>query len=278
MEGGLEMRTLIVLVCGVIVLVAVFLPWYKGAVSIGDGLTLPPTPSGWDMMEVNAAPLLVLACGILMIVWAVLALILPALFKLGQGALLSVGIAARAIAVVAIIGAIWYIADTMQSVRSEGLTTGIQTIGYGVFIAIVAAGFGLAFGGVSPGFLVSKKSAGDISATVAEGRAKPETFSRRQYLESKSGGAVGAAPSASKEHFNRASQYEAAGEYEKAIEEYTQAVANDSKYALAYFSRGSLLMTQGKKAEAIKDFKKVIELAKSPELARMAEKRIAELG
>jgi len=271
-----------VLVCGVIVLVAVFLPWYKGAVSIGDGLTLPSTPSGWWMSSCNceletSAPILVLACGILMIVWAVLALVLPALFKLGQGALLSVGIAARSIAVVAIIGAIWYIADTMQGAETRGITSGIETIGYGVFISIVAAGFGLAFGGVSPGFLVSGKGAGDISATVAGGGAKPAPFSRREYLESKTGGAAAVAPSASKEHFNRASQYEAAGEYGKAIEEYTQAVANDSKYTLAYFNRGALLMTQGKKAEAIKDFKKVIELAKSPELARMAQSRIAEL-
>jgi hypothetical protein len=253
LPGGKElaMRTLIVLVCGVIVLVAVFLPWYKGTVSIGDGLTLPPTPSGWEMKAVTSAPILVLACGILMIIWAVLALVLPALFKLGQGSLLSVGIAARSIAVVAIIGAIWYIADTMQSVRSEGLTTGIQTIGYGVFISIVAAGFGLAFGGVSPGFLVSEK--GEV------------------------GGATAVVPSASKEHFGRASQYEAAGEYSKALGEYNHAIANDSKYTLAYFNRGALLMTQGRKAEAIQDFKKVIELAKSPELARMAQSRIAEL-
>ncbi len=271
------MRTLIVLVCGVIVLVAVFLPWYKGTVSIEDGLTLPPTPSGWEMKAVTSAPVLVLVCGILMIVWAVLALVLPALFKLGQGSLLSVGIAARSIAVVAIIGAIWYIADTMQGVRSEGITSGIETIGYGVFISIVAAGFGLAFGGVSPGFLVSEKGAGDTSAAVAKGGAKPAPFSRREYLESKTGGAAAVVPSASKEHFDRASQYEAAGEYAKALGEYNQAVANDSKYTLAYFNRGALLMTQGRKAEAIQDFKKVIELAKSPELARMAQSRIAEL-
>ena len=271
------MRTLIVLVCGVIVLVAVFLPWYKGTVSIEGVLTPPSIYSGWYMKADNPAPILVLACGILMIVWAVLALVLPALFKLGQGALLSVGIAARSIAVVAIIGAIWYIADTMQGAETRGITSGIETIGYGVFISIVAAGFGLAFGGVSPGFLVSGKGAGDISATVAGGGAKPAPFSRREYLESKTGGAAAVAPSASKEHFNRASQYESAGEYGKAIEEYTQAVANDSKYTLAYFNRGALLMTQGRKAEAIKDFKKVIELAKSPELARMAQSRIAEL-
>ena len=271
------MRTLIVFVCGVIVLVAIFLPWYKGTPSYEGGLTLPPTPSGWDMREVTSAPTLVLVCGILMVVWAVLALFLPALFKLGQGALLGIGIAARSIAVVAIVGAIWYIADTMQSARSTGITSGIETIGYGVFISIVAAGFGLAFGGVSPGFLVAEKSGEDIASIKAEGGAKAAPFSRRGYLESKTVGAATVIPSASKEHFDRASQYEAAGEYSKALGEYNQAIANDSKYTLAYFNRGALLMTQGRKAEAIQDFKKVVELAKSPELTRMAQSRLEEL-
>ena len=53
------------------------------------------------------------------------------------------------------------------------------------------------------------------------------------------------------EHFDQASYYESSGEYDKAIAEYSKAIRLDSKYALAYFNRGSLLKTQGKREEAL---------------------------
>ena len=96
-------------------------------------------------------------------------------------------------------------------------------------------------------------------------------------VEHKAKNSTEVAPSSAKEYSNRAFDYEASGEYDKAIVEYTKAIELDSNYALAYFSRGLLLMLQGKKADAITNFEKVIELSESTELTRLAKHHISEL-
>jgi tetratricopeptide (TPR) repeat protein len=77
---------------------------------------------------------------------------------------------------------------------------------------------------------------------------------------------------------SRASEFEAMGEYLKAIGEYGKAVALDKDYALAYFNRGAIYMQQGKTADAITDFEKVIEIGNNPDLTRMAQARIDALN
>jgi len=166
-----------------------------------------------------------------------------------------------------------------------------------VFIALVTAAVGLALGGVNIGTVLrEEKIPGALGRDLKTSR-RVATFSAKEYIESRESapakaapgttvgfreeapekGPVSDAPRASREHFERASQLEALGQYDKALAEYIQAIANDSRYTLAYFNRGSLLMMQGKKADATVDFKKVIELADNPDLSRMAESRISQM-
>jgi tetratricopeptide (TPR) repeat protein len=79
------------------------------------------------------------------------------------------------------------------------------------------------------------------------------------------------------EHFNRASDLEAMGEHDKAMIEYSKAIAADESHVMSYFNRGSLYMQQGKTADAIIDFEKVIQRSDNPDLQRMAQLRIEEI-
>lgn len=79
-----------------------------------------------------------------------------------------------------------------------------------------------------------------------------------------------------KNHFDRACDYEARGDDERAIQAYTQAIDSDSKYSLAYFNRGSLSLLKGNVHEAIADFEKVIKLSAGDNLIHMARKRLDE--
>ena len=80
-----------------------------------------------------------------------------------------------------------------------------------------------------------------------------------------------------KDHFNRACDYEARGDDTRAITAYSQAIGVEPRYVMAYYNRGSLLVFQNKKADAIADFEKVIELSDDENLIKMARKRINEL-
>ena len=265
------MRTIITFVCGVVVVVGVFLTWFDGVPSVEVAAS-----SGWNMVGTTAAPILVLVGGILMVVGGVVAFLLSLSVAEVETALTVIGFAVRTVAVIAVIGIIWYVADITSEYGGEGgLSSGFGLLGYGVWISFVFAGLGLAFGGTSHGAL----SGGGELRGVSEDRAgaTAASFSRREYMEKGTGVPKGAAPGASKQHFDRATQLEAAGQYDKAISEYNQAIASDSRYTMAYFNRGLISMTLGKKYDAVQDFKKVIELGDSPDLARMAQNRIAEL-
>ena len=80
-----------------------------------------------------------------------------------------------------------------------------------------------------------------------------------------------------KEHFNRALEHESKGGRDKAVVEYTKALEFDSRYAMAYYNRGMLLMKTGKKTRARADFQKVISLSEGAELADMAKRSLQEL-
>jgi tetratricopeptide (TPR) repeat protein len=83
---------------------------------------------------------------------------------------------------------------------------------------------------------------------------------------------------AAQECFVRAGEFEAAGERDKAIEQYTKAIRLNAKHTMAYFRRGMLLMEMGFKPAAVADFRRVIEIADNPELADIAKTNIAKLG
>jgi tetratricopeptide (TPR) repeat protein len=80
-----------------------------------------------------------------------------------------------------------------------------------------------------------------------------------------------------KEHFNRALEHESMGESDKAVAEYIKALEFNSRYAMAYYNRGMLLMRTGKKARARADFQKVIALSEGTELIDMATGSLREL-
>jgi tetratricopeptide (TPR) repeat protein len=80
-----------------------------------------------------------------------------------------------------------------------------------------------------------------------------------------------------KEHFNRALEHEGKNEYTKAIDEYNKAMELHSRYAMAYYNRGMLLMRVGKKGRAKTDFQKVISLSEGTELADMAQRALQEI-
>lgn len=56
------------------------------------------------------------------------------------------------------------------------------------------------------------------------------------------------------EHYNRGLAYEEAGNAELALADYTRAIELNPRFALAYATRGLLLLRQGKDAEAQSDF------------------------
>jgi len=272
MESEGEMRTIITFVCGVVVVVGVFLTWLDG-----DPSAEIAASSGWNMVGTTAAPILVLVGGILMAVGGLVAFLFSLSAAGVETVLLVIGFVVRAMAIVALIGIIWFIADVISEYgREGGLGAGFGLLGYGVFISFVFAGLGLAFGGTSHGALSSGGESGGLWEED-RGTARSATFSRREYVEQSAAAPKGAAAGASKQHFDRATQLEAMGQYDKAIGEYSQAIASDSKYTMAYFNRGLVFMLQGKKYDAVKDFRKVIELGDSPDLARMAQNRITEL-
>lgn len=60
--------------------------------------------------------------------------------------------------------------------------------------------------------------------------------------------------------FNRGSDYQVAGAYDRAIEDLNKAIDLKPKYVQAYFSRGSAYRGKGVYDRAIADYSKVIEL------------------
>ena len=61
-------------------------------------------------------------------------------------------------------------------------------------------------------------------------------------------------------YYNRGNVHSIKGEYDKAIRDYTQVIALNPKFADAYYNRGTIYSNKGEFAEAIKDFNKAIDL------------------
>lgn len=60
--------------------------------------------------------------------------------------------------------------------------------------------------------------------------------------------------------------------------DYDEAIRQNPKDAEAYYSRGIVYKLQGRKAEAIADFRKFTTLTKNPKLTQMAKQQIEELS
>jgi tetratricopeptide (TPR) repeat protein len=68
--------------------------------------------------------------------------------------------------------------------------------------------------------------------------------------------------------------YENKGEWDRAIADYTKAIALEPKGASAYFSRGLAYETKGDKEKAIADLRKALEIRPSFQYAKDSLKRL----
>lgn len=129
---------IITLACGIAVLVGVFLPWLNVPLA---GIIIPV--SGWDVIGFGIAKapdvLLVLIGGILMIACALPAFIVSLVTKRAKGAVQALEIAVLVSAVLAIVGALWFLIPIV----SDGIA---ELIGYGLYMSIATAVLGLIFG------------------------------------------------------------------------------------------------------------------------------------
>jgi hypothetical protein len=123
---------IILLICGVMALVGVFLPWVVGEVS------------GWDAISefgINDAtePLLVFIGSILLLVFALSTVIVSANPKGSQKVVLTLNILASLRAALGIAGASWLISDVI-------INDGLDFLSYGFYVSYAAAVLGIIFG------------------------------------------------------------------------------------------------------------------------------------
>lgn len=339
------MGAIILLICSVLTLVGVFLPWitFSGSASgMGLSMDMAESISGWDLVS-NVSfydmvlwtgtidPYLIVGGAIAMVVGTLGAIIVSRTSDDPGGALKVFGGAIIIGAIVAIIGAVWFMISSSDiygttSYAEEGIYLSVSIgRGYGLFISLIAAIGGI-IAAVAPMIMESRGvTLSDSSYISPHGPTDPGVLSPREIAEMKargpagldaamgggypqqqpamgpsgpmeptgaagpigpmaSMGAMGAAGAGVKptgtatEHFNRASDLEAMGEHDKAMIEYSKAIAADESHAMSYFNRGSLYMQQGKTADAIIDFEKVIQRSDNPDLQRMAQLRIEEIN
>jgi len=126
---------IILLVCGVIALVGIFLPWASdGVISI----------SGWEAfsdfgIDEAPEPLLVFIGSILLLVFALPAVIVSANPEGSQKVLLSLCILASLGAAVGIGGASWFLFGAIDN-------DAVELLSYGFYISYAASALGLIFG------------------------------------------------------------------------------------------------------------------------------------
>jgi len=113
------------------------------------------------------------------------------------------------------------------------------------------------------------ESANDFEIRKLVEREKDQPLDRGQISEH--------ALKLAKDHFNRALEYESMNDRDKAIVEYTKAIELNSRYTLAYYNRGLLLVKVGKTGRARADLQKVVSFSEGTELADMAGRTLQEL-
>ena len=131
--------SVITLICGIVIVVGLFLPWGVAFPFIGEG-------DGWWMRNINEVglvpPLLVLAGGIGTIVLALPAFIVSLATRGARAAVLSLGVLASVTASVAIVGAVWFLAVAWLEPR-------FTAISYGSYVCAAAAVLGMIFATVT---------------------------------------------------------------------------------------------------------------------------------
>ncbi len=76
---------------------------------------------------------------------------------------------------------------------------------------------------------------------------------------------------------NRGIAYYKLDQFEKAMRDYDEAIRINPEHALAYYNRGVVNKKQGERAKAIADFEQLIILTENPQWIAMAKKEIERL-
>lgn len=131
--------SIVTLICGIVALVGVFLPW------ISSGGT---SVSGWNLTtlaglvgQTYMQPYLVLGGGAVMAVFCLPAFIVSVATRGGRAAVLTLGIFATLASLLVIGGAAWVIIDAAIDPM-----LGISFVGYGAYMSVAAGVLGLSFG------------------------------------------------------------------------------------------------------------------------------------
>lgn len=277
------MKSVFSLVCGILVIVALCLPWWdlKIFTSLGGQRAIVSEISGWEALGEtelwwigNTGPIITLVGGIVLIGCALAALIVIRFKSEAKNVFAVLRILPRIAGFLVVMGAVWYMIDARNAdVSGCGGILPFDGTGFGTWLAI-AAGLGGLFVGVSVPS-VAQMWRREYGVSIAKGSPVAPGIRGYSFHEDRLAGPARSYGSA-KEHFNRASDSQSAGKDSQAVVEYDTAIKIDPNYTLAYFNRGTLLLSQGNKKDAIADFEKVIELSDDPDLAKMARHRINE--
>ncbi len=281
-----EFQSIISLISGIVVVMSLFVSWFSATLYIGYGMKITYSANGWDVMgnEVPwvgpVGPVFTMIGGILMILCAVAAFILQRASLDSEEAFDLLGMAARIAPVFTLFGVMFFMFDARDTGCGSFLP--VDWIGVGPWLAIPFAIFGVFVGITKPRQTMTAPQRAEIPGIIGRG-GTPGRSTKRERLErrgeeNKSSQHIAGDLGLAKDHFNRAGDYESRGQDEQAITAYTDAIKADPNYVLPYFYRGSLYSIKDKKAEALEDFEKVIELSGDSDLVSMAQKRIQKLN
>ncbi len=143
----------IALICGIAVLVGVFLPWASASFSI-LGFPISISLTGWEIMDTsswdisefvlpnNIYAMLALIGGIVISICAFAAMIISGVGKAARPAIMPLGIVLSLAALTAIGGSVWFVVDMMNADAGD-------YIGYGVYVSAGAALLALISGAIA---------------------------------------------------------------------------------------------------------------------------------
>jgi hypothetical protein len=139
--------SIITAICGIVVIVSIFLTWVDVTSYYGYG-----TATAWTLIDSSVGDwfylLLVFIGGILMTVFAIPAFIVSLASKGGKAAIVTLSILALVGALLAIGGSVWFLVDAADA---------FDVVSYGVYIAIAAAIVGFIFAILTAAFSKGKQ-------------------------------------------------------------------------------------------------------------------------
>ncbi len=274
------MKSVFSLLCGILAMVALSLPWWDMDIR-WEGRTIVSEISGWEALGEtglwwvgNIGPIITLVGGIVLIGCALAAFAIVKWYSEAENAIAVLRILPHLAGFLVVMGAVWYIFDARNTgVSGCGSILPFDVAGFGTWLAIGAGLGGLFVGVTVPS--AAQMWRREYAQSVSKGSPTALGVRSHTYREDRLVDPAKAHGSA-KEHFTRAGDYQSAGKHFQAIVEYDTAIMLDPNYTLAYFNRGAVLLLQGKKLDAITDFEKVLELSDDDDLIRMTQKRIEE--